>query len=75
MTTSPAGLLAAADASDGPVRGRAWPFRGDDRVELGLEQVVVGQHQIEELLLGAACVIGAVGWTDLRHHDHRSVRR
>jgi hypothetical protein len=39
----------------------ARPFRGDDRVELGPEQVVVGQQQIEELLLGAAGAIGAVG--------------
>jgi hypothetical protein len=61
--------------SAGQVRGRAWPFRGDDRVELGVDQVVVGQQQSEELLLGAAGVIRAVGWTDLRHDDHRSVRR
>jgi len=71
---SPAGVW-AADASAGQVGGWAWPFRGDEGVELGLEQVVVGQQQIEELLLGATCVIGAVGWTDLRHRHHRSVRR
>jgi len=75
MTTSPAGVWAAADASAGQVRGRARPFRGDDRVEHGLEQVVVGQQQIEELLLGAASVIGAVRYPDLGHHDHRRVRR
>jgi hypothetical protein len=33
--------------------------------------VAVGQQQIEELLLGAAGGTGAVGWTGLRHHDHR----
>lgn len=61
MTTSAAGVWAGAGASAGQVRGWAWPFRGDDRVELGLKQVVIGQQQIEELLLGGACVIGAVG--------------
>jgi len=53
----------------------AWPFRDDDRAELGLDQIVVGQQQIQKLLLGAACRIGAAGWTDLLHHDHPSVRR
>ena len=33
--------------------------RGDDRVELGLHQVVVGQQQIEEPGLDTACVTGA----------------
>jgi hypothetical protein len=60
VTTSPAGVWAASDASAWHVRGWARPFRGDDGVELGLEQVVVGQQQIEELILGAAGVIGAV---------------
>jgi len=60
LWSSAAGVWAAADVSAGQLGGWAWPFRGDDRVELGPEQLLVGQQQIEEPLLGAAGVIGAV---------------
>ena len=63
------------------VRWRAWPFRRDDGVELRPQQLIVGQQQIKELLLGTASVgvasviggasvIGVVRRTDLRHHRH-----
>jgi hypothetical protein len=32
-------------------RWRAGPFGGDDRVELGLHQIVVGAEQLHELLV------------------------
>jgi len=59
VATFPAGVWAAADVTAWQVRGWARPFRGDDRVELGLHQVVVGQQQIEEPVLDAAGVTGA----------------
>ena len=42
-------------------RWRAGPFGGDNRVELGPQQVLVGAEQLKELLVRAACRCRAVG--------------
>jgi len=62
-----AGVWLAADASVRGVWWRRGPFRGNDRVELGPQQLLIGQQQIQELLLGAARVIDPAATTDLGH--------
>jgi hypothetical protein len=57
-------------ASARPARWLTRPFRGDDRVELRPEQVLVGQQQIEELLIGAAGGLEAVRLQGRGHDDH-----
>jgi hypothetical protein len=57
-------------ASARPVRWLTRPFRGDDRVELRPEQILVAQQQIEELLIGAAGGLEAVRMQGRGHEDH-----
>jgi hypothetical protein len=57
-------------ASARPVRWLTRPFRGDDRVELSPEQILVGQEQIEELLVGAADGLEAARMQGRGHEDH-----
>ena len=47
----------------------ARPFRGDDRVELGPQQVLIGAEQLKELLVRAPRGSQAVGVQDLGHHS------
>ena len=47
------------------------PFRGDDGVEFRSEQVLVAAYQVEELLIGAAPIIEAIGLQDIGHRCHR----
>lgn len=56
--------------SVGRVGWRSWPFGGDDSVELRPQQFLVGQHQIEEPLIGAAVVVEAVGLQGRGHPSH-----
>jgi hypothetical protein len=67
-------LAAAAGASfvAGAVvwfgRGRVGPFGGDDRLEFGPQQLLIGAEQLQELLVGARRRSPAVGV--LEHHSH-----
>jgi len=49
---------------------RCPPLGGDERVELGPQQFLVGQEQIEELLVGAADRL-QIGALQCRGHDLR----
>jgi hypothetical protein len=62
-------------------RWRAGPFRGDDRLELGPQQILIGAQkfeellEFEELLARAAGRRWAVGTRDLGHYSHLGLRR
>src|SRR3954452_21513769 len=64
----------AIGASAWSFRWWAGPFRGDDDVELGRQQLFVGEEQVEELLVGAAWVVRAVGVQDRGHGFHTLVQ-
>jgi hypothetical protein len=66
----PAGTSLGTGASARPARWLTRPFRGDDRVELRPEQILVAQQQIEELLIGAAGGLEAVRMQGRGHEDH-----
>jgi hypothetical protein len=51
-------------------RGRAGPFRGDDGVELGPQQLLISAQQLNELLVRARRGIHAVGVQDPGHYSH-----
>jgi hypothetical protein len=72
---APAGASLAASATVWFGRWRAGPLRGDDRVELRLQQVLVGAEQLNELLGGGPRGIHAVAAQDLRHHSDLVFRR
>jgi hypothetical protein len=56
------------------VRQRAGPFRGDDRVELRPEQVLVEAHQGDELLVDGSCEAAADSGVG-GHDGSRGLRR
>jgi hypothetical protein len=77
---APAAGLAPPPGSVGPSRsagtmawvgrGRGGPFRGDDGVELGPQQLLISAQHLKELLVRARRGIHAVGVQHLGHYSH-----
>src|SRR5947207_2843276 len=67
---APAGPSLGAGAAVWVGRRRARPFRGDDRLELGPQQLLISAQQLNELLVRARPGMHALGVQDLGHYSH-----
>jgi hypothetical protein len=56
-------------------RRHTGPLAGDDLLELGPEQVLVGTHQFDELLVRGSGTCGSAGMDELDHRRDLDLRR